>query len=532
MPRYLLLHLPVFRLERCGWTPDQLVVLADEEKNALRVQDRTPAARDAGVRPGMTVAEARAICPALEVELRRADEEAADLAELSAQLLAVSPNIAPLPPASLVAEISRSAKLFATGDDDPEAVVLARMCRRLAQLGHEVRGVVADDPATALACAAWGDTSRILPPGCGAAALAPLPLAALHLPWAEHDLLIGLGIHTVGQLAALPAASLAGRLGPVTRAAHALARGRALTPTLPTVSAPSLLVLTQDLPDPVDATEALLFVVNALLIDAAGRLCAQGEAATRLTLLLHLDGAPTQQLALRLGAPTRAPDRILRLLRLQLERFTLPAPVVGVAVELTNTVPFDGRQSSLLGRHRVDDALADVIARLQDALGSAAVAVPALVDSHRPEAAWAARPLDPVALAGPVRGPTGTAPLSTQDARSDAVLAGLAEDPAAEWEGWPAAPLPRRPALLLAAARPLDVRAGGWGLPAALHVDGRWVDVVGVEGPERRQGEWWAPTDFVREYWTARLADGRRAWLYREAGHWLLHGWWDGAAAR
>jgi len=68
--RYLVAHLPVFRLERCGWAPDQLVVLADEERSALRVQAASPAAGAAGIRHGMTVTEARAICPAVQIERR------------------------------------------------------------------------------------------------------------------------------------------------------------------------------------------------------------------------------------------------------------------------------------------------------------------------------------------------------------------------------------------------------------------------------------------------------------------------------
>lgn len=535
MPRYLLLHLPAFRLERCGWTADQRVLLADNEKNALRVQARTPAAQAAGVRPGMTVAEARAICPDVQIELRRAEEEQADLNELCGQMLLISPNIAPLEPESLVAEISRSAALFAQPDEDAEAVVLERMVRRLRDLGHVARGVISDDPATALACAAWGEQDRIIAPGEGAAALAPLPLAALHLPWSEHDLLIGLGIETIHAFARLDPAALAGRVGPVSLAAHALARGRGTTPTLPPVTPSELLMLEQDLPDPVDNIEAMLFVVNALLMDGAVLLATAGRAATRITLLLRLDGGPEQHISLRLGAPTRSPERILRLLRLQLQNFTLPGPVISICTEFTNTVCFDGRQSSLLGRHRVDDALSDVIARLQDGLGCGAVSWPRLVDSHMPEAGWVAQALDPADVPEPVRHAPGSCPLSSLEPRHPDVMHGIAEDPASEWEGWPAPEVPRRPALMLLASRPLDVRAGGWGLPQALHLDGRWVSVVGMRGPERRQGQWWLDGDggdFDREYWTTVLKDGRKAWLYRESGHWLLQGWWDGAAAR
>ncbi len=57
-------------------------------------------------------------------------------------------------------------------------------------------------------------------------------------------------------------------------------------------------------------------------------------------------------------------------------------------------------------------------------------------------------------------------------------------------------------------------------------MDGRWLDVVEAEGPERLSGEWWSrPLD--RSYWRATLGDGRVAWLYQEDGRWALHGWWD-----
>ncbi|MEC8424461.1 MAG: hypothetical protein VX000_11840, partial [Myxococcota bacterium] len=91
MFRYLVAWLPTFRLERCGWSADQRVVLVEEHQGALRIQCATPPAAAAGVRTGMTLAEACALSPELLVERRDAAEESADLAELAEQLLRISP---------------------------------------------------------------------------------------------------------------------------------------------------------------------------------------------------------------------------------------------------------------------------------------------------------------------------------------------------------------------------------------------------------------------------------------------------------
>ncbi|NOY25104.1 MAG: DNA polymerase Y family protein, partial [Oligoflexia bacterium] len=409
MFRYLVAHLPTFRLDRCGWLSQQPVVLLAEDRNALRVQSATPAARKGGVRPGMSATEARALLPALQVELLDPLAEARDLDDLAQQLLRVSPSVTTMVPDSLVAEISRVIPARAGA----ERALLERVRIRLEQLGHRAHVVVGDDPATAWACAAWGRRRQVIPPGQGAAAMATLPLAALELPPKEADLLIGLGLRTVGDFAALPPHSVVGRLGPLAVAAHALARGDAPRPAIAPWQDDQPLVLTQPLLHPVDQREALLFVINALLRDAAAHLAAANRAAVRLVLRLTLDPQEAdpgwnsdsdseprpplasccppggvQELSLRLGAPTRDPRRMLELLRARLDRLVLAGPVVAVTIELPDPDRFTGRQRDLLDRQRAAEALDGVVARLQDELGADAIIVPQLAPRHRPEAAW------------------------------------------------------------------------------------------------------------------------------------------------
>ena len=558
MFRYLVAHLPTFRLERCGWDASQPAALVADEKSALRVQCATPVALRAGVQRGMTAAEARAVLPALQVETLDAPAEQDDLQDLATQLLRVSPNVATLPPDGLVAEISR-----VTGVPGPDGLPRAgaeralaeRVRLRLGQLGHAASVVIADDPATAWACAAWGRRSRVVPRGGGADALAHLPLASLDLPERELSLLTGLGLHTVGDFAALPPASVVGRLGPVAVAAHALARGQGPRPTIATWQDDESLALTQPLLDPVTQLDALIFILNALLRDAAARLAAAGQAAVRLVLRLGLDpqddgldddvrGGPArrapggvQEISLRLGSPTRDPRHMLQLLRARLDTLKLAGPVCAVTLELPEPTPFDGRQRDMLDRQRAAEALDEVVARLQDELGADAVVVPQPTARHRPEAAWQPAPFTPgrSALLPALRGPVPCLADRLGQRRPDG------SDPVRAWEGFPALPPPLRPTLLqqppvTVDLRTVDLRSGpaspgpaspGLGSrPRQLHADGRWVDLVALDGPEQLAGEWWQG-GFLREYWRATLADGRQAWLYQEDEQWALHGWFD-----
>lgn len=514
MFRYLVVHLPCFRLERCGWSSEDLVVLVAEEKSALRVQATTPAAHQRGVRVGMTAAEARARVPELETEFLDEEGEAEDLEAITAQLLRVSPNLGTLPPDAMVAEISRLPA-------PPQELLLQRM----SFLGHLARIVVADDPRTALAVARWGTRDLVVPPGQSAEALAPLPLEALELPPREAELLEGLGIDTVGAFAALDPAAVAGRLGPVAVAGHQVARGGWQASPLGLWETEGLATLHQDLPDPVHELEPLIFVLNASIREAAAYLAVAGQAATRLTVRFTLDdleqtGQRWQDLALRLGRPTRDPARILALLRLRLERFQLAGPVTALSLEITETAVFTGRQRDLMGQEHADELLAEVAGRLQDSLGAHAVLVPRLADRHRPEAAWQPQAFQ----AGGGRGQVG---LFQRRRPVSPVASALEADPVQEWRGFPERRLPPRPPILLPEARAVEVDRPADGVPRALSTDGRWLPVHEARGPEELVGEWWSHGGFRRSYWRLRLRDGRRAWVYEEDGCWLLQGWWD-----
>lgn len=509
MFRYLVAHVPTFRLDRCGWPPNQAVILVTEERNALRVQAATPAALQAGICPGMSVAAARAMVPSVETELLNAESEAADLSALTSQLLRVSPSIAALPPDSVVVEITR----VPGGHAEAEGTLLERVRARMHQLGHTAHVVIADDPTTALHVARWQRHSSIITPTESATALASLPLQALTLPSKEHSLLEGLGIHTIGAFADLPRAALTGRFSPTILIAHALACGSGSRPTLSPWSEGGPTTLTQELPAPIVEVEALTFVLGALVRDLTTCLIARGQAITQVAIGLRLDGGRQQSVSFRLGAPTRDSTSIIGRIRHRLSDLKLGGAVLSITLTTNAPAPFDGQQVDLRDPRRQNEAIDMVSARLQDALGSRSVLSARAIPRHRPEGAWR-----PVPFGTPI-------PCSVGSAAMD-LTATHSADPVVAWEGHPDLRSPDRPPILLSPAQAIEVDTGANGQLSAVHVDGQWQMVTQLLGPEQISGEWWMKP-FQRTYWQATLESGKHSWLYREHGRWWLHGWWD-----
>src|ERR687898_221590 len=151
----------------------------------------------------------------------------------------------------------------------------------------------------AAARAAWSTSGPagpvVVPPGGGAAYLAPLPIEVLDDPGAAgggvgggavpvHDMVgvfVRLGLRTLGDLAALPVAEIVGRFGAAGWTAHRLASGLDRRPPVPQPPPPDLTVAAE-LDPPVERVEAAAFVARGLADDLHRRLTARGSACTRL----------------------------------------------------------------------------------------------------------------------------------------------------------------------------------------------------------------------------------------------------------
>lgn len=221
--RTLVVHCEDWPLVAAGVAPTTpAVVLA-----ANRVVATNAAARAEGIRVGHRRREAQARSPQVEVRAEDPAGEARAFEVVAAAVEAVTPRLELTRP-GVASFLTRGPSRYFGGD----RALVERVVALVAEVTPAVGRVgVADGPFAALRAARSG---VVVEPGASRAFLAPLPVTTLHeataaveaRPTAEMvDVLVRLGVTTLGDLAALPRPDLVARFGRVGERAHRLASG-------------------------------------------------------------------------------------------------------------------------------------------------------------------------------------------------------------------------------------------------------------------------------------------------------------------
>lgn len=479
----LLPRLPVERLRR----PGPVAVWA--QRGARRVVISVSAeAEAAGLHAGQALADAQAILPGVELVPEDPAGDAAALERLAVWALRFTPLVGVVGADGLLLDITGVDHLFGG-----EAALREDALGRLARMGLSAVGAVAGMAGTALALAraGWGG---VLAPGQEDATVASLSLAALNLDPALTSVLQGLGLRSVGSVAAQPRPALARRFGAGLVRALDEASGRVSRPVSP-IRPPPEMAVARDFADPVVTREGIEAALAGLLDDLCRALREAGRGARRMLLRAHRVDGDVQELAIGTGLATRDPSHLARLFHGKLERLAPDCGFERIALEAPRTDPLTGAQEGLgtAGRAARQEELAQLLDRLSQRLPVWRLAPRA---SHWPERAMArANPFAPV-----------TVP-----------------------EGW--APRPR-PVRLLRHPPTLEVMAEvPDGPPFRLRLGRAWQRVLRAEGPERIEPEWWRdrPDRLPRDYYRVELDSGARLWVCRAGpmgaeARWVLHG--------
>ena len=274
------------------------------------------AAEAAGVCPGLTLADARALLPGLAV----ADHDPVAEGRVLDRLAEAAERYTPWTRvdhgeegagAGLWLDITGVAHLFGG-----EEMLLTDLLARLACRGWTARAAVADTGPAAWAVARHAtDIARpfvIVPEEGATAALAPLPVAALRLPPVDAEALARLGLRRIGDLLSLPRPSLARRFGPLPgrRLDEALGRRRApLSPRRPVAPHHARQIFAE----PILEAEAIAAALRRLVAALAQGLARRAEGARRLELACHRVDDSVCRLAVGTGHPSRDPDHLCRL---------------------------------------------------------------------------------------------------------------------------------------------------------------------------------------------------------------------------
>jgi protein ImuB len=251
----------------------------------------SPSARQEGVRRGLTVREAQFRCTDLVVlpydrDLdRRAFEPVLDGIE------ALTPGVAVVRPGTCAIRARGPVRYY--GGEEAAALALLNYLHTTGLT--EARVGIADGPFAAEQAARRGGVPvRIIPPGGSAAFLAPLPVAEV-VDGPLGILLARLGVHTLGQLAALPEQDVHRRFGAAAARAHGRASGHEREEVVPRTPAP-VFDRGQDFEPALDRIDQLAFALRSTADDFVRALREQTLVCTAVSILVTTeDGSLTDR---------------------------------------------------------------------------------------------------------------------------------------------------------------------------------------------------------------------------------------------
>lgn len=529
-PRTLVVRCPDWPLTALGVPPGEpALVLA-----AGRVGAATEAARASGVARGQRRREAQGGCPEVAVLDRDPALEARRFEPVVAALEAVTPWVEVSRPGACAFGVRGPLRLLGG-----EPAVLARTAAVLdealdAAVGPDRTGCrlgVADGRFAAdLAARAAGpglDGAVVVPAGATPAFLAPQPVGVLGRPDLA-DVLVRLGLTTLGAFAALPAADVVGRFGAEGAAAHRLAAGLDAAPPAVRRPPPDLAVAVE-LDPPVDRVDRVAFAARPLAERLHDGLRGRGLACTRVVVEAETEHGERRSRCWRdegvLGATALA-DRV----RWQLEGWLHGPPAVRPTAGLVRlslvpdeVVPAVGHQAGFWGgASAADERAVRALARVAGLLGEGSV--------RRPEWRGGRDPADQLVLVPLVVGPDGP-----DGPAGEATVAPAGDAP------WPGVLPPPSPAAVHADPAPVGLLDGD-GRPVG--VDGRGVlsappatlvpdggpaaTVVAWAGPWPVDERWWDPRRHRRRVRLQMVdGDGTARLLVLEAGAWKVAATYD-----
>lgn len=520
------------------------------DHGGIRVAAVSETAAAAGIRPGLSLAEARALLPGLTVAGADPAGDAMALDRLADWCGQYTPWTARDKSSHYSGDLGGDAGLWLNVSGCAHAFggerdLLGDLIARFFGFGYTAIAAVADTPGAAWAVARFaagndGRRVRVIPPdgpsgglsgglsggssGGTAAALAPLPVAALRLPPAMVQDLNRAGLRSIAALQSVPRESLAARFGCGVLRRLDQALGQADEPLSPRRPLPPMIARLA-FAEPIGHTGDIARAANHLIRDLCARLQGARQGARRLELTFYLIDGAVSRAAIGTSQPTRDPVHLQRLFREKFDHFTAGFTVgFGAEVALlaaTRVDPLGAVQMPLTAAPSKSGrsgrkSLAHLIDRLGNRLGADNVSRLAGRASHVPERAC----------------------------REDPVTVPCGENKGTAAGGGRQSRLPR-PLILLPWPEPIAVVAPIPDGPPVMFRRGRHRHRVRTaEGPERIGPEWWLEdggldprcrSDHrrarIRDYYRIEDSDGGRFWIYREGlyrpdipARWYLHG--------
>jgi nucleotidyltransferase/DNA polymerase involved in DNA repair len=469
-----------------------------DTSNSSRIKALNPAAEHAGVALGETAIRAQARCSKLRCITWHAERIEHAHTQLRKALREASPQVEPISNLPGAYWLDARGMRWLGGESQ-----LAKQTISLAEhAGYKNLRVGIADTLQIAQAAAQRTTSHepisIVAPTKEAEFLAQLSLDELSLDKTIHQVMNGLGLTKLSELAALPLCTLITRFGHQGRRAWEAAQGQDHR-RIYDHSAPDLPETILVLEEPVSNSGSLIFGIKKIATELASKLRAIVYSAHCLGLVLFLDDHSEVVETLYPTRPLNHPDELFELVRDRLELCaqSLTSPVTEIRLRVLEMVVADAQQIHM-GTSRWDpNALEKAVNRLSGRFNKPVIFESKSRDDHRPEAAAQWQPIHTVPIE---RSVSDIAPQSPR-----------------------LSPIRRQ----VRNPQKLYVRVDAEGHPSAIRLNEHWQN-VDARGPERLSGLWWY-TAYAYEDYRVVLNNHEVLWVRHDAytHQWSIQGWFD-----
>lgn len=466
-------------------------VLSASERGHLFAKAVSTTARQMGVVEDMSLADARAIVPNLQVMKYNEDLPQRLLNNLAEWCIRYSPKVAVDFPDGLVIDATGCPHLWGG-----EQAYLNDISYTIRRIGYGVKVAMADTIGAAWAVSRYGKTMTVVSPSEQRAALSSLPPEALRLDQILVERLHKLGLVRIGKLMAMKPSMLRRRFGTQLSYRLGQALGTEAEVMVPITPAEPYREILSSL-EPIITATGIRIAVERLLEALCMRLEKDGKGLRKCTLRCHRVDGHVQEISITVGRPSRVAAHLLRLFDLRIsvlqpdlgfEQFVLEAPFVEDIHSEQQLLWDMGRASQ--------EVISQMLDRIAGRFGQHTI------HSYRPEEHyWPERSIKAVE-------PFDTAELVRWPSRLD------------------------RPIHMLLKPEPIAVTAPQPDYPPIVfNYKDKRVQVAKADGPERIEEEWWLSEGLYRDYYSVEGEEGVRYWIFRLGSYeedrnpqWFLHG--------
>lgn len=454
----------------------------------------SPRAAAQGITIGMKAADAKAICPGLEVLDDKPGRAAKLLKGLGEWCVRYSPivMIDDFSTDGLFMDASGCAHLWGG-----EREYLKEIVSRLKGKGYTVRLAMADTPGAAWAVSRFGTITPLIAPGAHTEALLPLPPEALRLEEATLARLQKLGFYQIKSFIGMPRSVLRRRFGEDFLARLGQALGT-VDEILQPIQVP--IPFQERLPclEPIKTRNGIEIAITKLLENLCLRLKNEGKGLRTAVLTCYRIDGKIVQVGIGTNGATHSVSHLLKLFQLKIEQIR---PVLGIELFVLEAPKVDevtpGQEALWNGRPGLNDqSVIQLLDRVAGKVGAGVI--------HR---------YIPATHYWPERSIKGSLAIT--------------QKPEADWR----TDKPR-PTELLRQPDPIEVMALIPDHPPKFFIyKGTKHTIVKADGPERIEREWWLDDGEHRDYYQVEDEQGQRYWLFR-SGHygaeqkykWFIHG--------